>query len=71
MLVAMVDRVLSLLDKPGMMAVVADSVDWATAFPRTDPSKTISRFISMGLTSSLVSVIIEFLEEREMTVKFN
>ena len=72
MLVAMVDRVLGLLDKPGMMrAVIAASVDWASAFSRTDPTKTISRFISMGLRSSLVSVIIEFLEEREITVKFN
>ena len=71
MLVAMVDRVLGLLDKPGMKAVIAASVDWASAFSRTDPTKTVSRFVAMGLRSSLVSVIIEFLEEREMTVKFN
>ena len=71
MLVALVDRVLGLLDKPGMRAVIAASVDWASAFSRTDPTKTISKFISMGLRSSLVSVLIEFLEEREMIVKFN
>ena len=71
MLVAMVDRVLGLLDKPGMKAVIAASVDWASAFSRTNPTKTVSRFVAMGLRSSLVSVIIEFLEEREMTVKFN
>ena len=71
MLMALVDRVLGLLDKPGMRAVIAASVDWASAFSRTDPTKTISKFISMGLRSSLVSILIEFLEECEMKVKFN
>ena len=44
---------------------------FTSAFSRTDPTKTISKFISMGLRWSLVSVLIEFLEEREMVVKFN
>ena len=55
MIVAMMDRVLSLLDKPGMRAVIAAAVDWASAFSRTDPTKTITKFISMGLRSSLYS----------------
>ena len=71
MIVAMMDRVLSLLDKPGMRAVIASSVDWTSAFSQTDPTLTITRFISMGLRSSLVSVVIEFLQEREMIVKYN
>ena len=71
MIVAMMDRVLSLLDEPGMRPVIASSVDWASAFSRTDPTLTITRFISMGLRSSLVSVVIEFLQEREMIVKYN
>ena len=41
MLVLMVDRILSLLDRPGMRAVIKASVDWASAFSRTDPTKTI------------------------------
>ena len=71
MLVWMIDRVLSLLDKPGMRAVIKASVDWASAFSRTDPTKTISKYIAMGLRPSLVNVLIDFLEDRHMSVKFN
>ena len=71
LIVALMDRVLSLLDKPGMRAVVAAAVDWASAFSRTDPTKTITKFVNMGLRSSLVSILIEFIEERQMSVKFN
>ena len=71
LIVALVDRVLSLLDKPGMRAVVAAAVDWASAFSRTDPTKTITKFVNMGLRSSLVNILIEFIEERQMSVKYN
>ena len=67
----MLDRVLSLLNKPGMRAVIKASVDWASAFSRTDPTKTISKFIAMGLRSSIVNVLIDFLEDRHMSVKYN
>ena len=67
----MVDRVLSLLDRPGMRAVIAASVDWASAFSRTDPTITITKFINMGVRSSLVNILIEFLEDRQMSVSFN
>ena len=36
LIVALVDRVLSLLEKPGMQVVVAAAMDWASAFSRTD-----------------------------------
>ena len=71
LVVKLLDRVLSLLDKPGMRAVVAASVDWASAFSRTDPTKTVTKFIKMGVRSSIVNILIEFLEDRQMTVKFN
>ena len=71
LIVKLVDRVLSLLDKPGMRAVVSASVDWASAFSRTDPTKTVTKLINMGLRPSLVSVIIKFLENRHMSVNFN
>ena len=71
LIVAMVDRVLSLLDKPGMRAVIAASVDWASAFSRTDPTITITKFINMGVRSSLVNILIELLEDRQMSVSFN
>ena len=71
LVVKLMDRVLSLLDKPGMRAVIAASVDWASAFSRTDPTKTVAKFIKMGVRPSIVNVLIEFLEDRQMSVKFN
>ena len=71
MLVLMIDRILSQLDKPGMRAVVKASVDWASAFSRTDPTKTITKFIQMGIRPSLTNVLIDFLEDRHMSVCFN
>ena len=37
LIVMMMDRVLQMLDKPGMSAVVATAVDWMGAFDRLDP----------------------------------
>ena len=71
LLVAMIDRILGQLDKVGMRAVFKASVDWASAFSRTDPTITITKFIKMGVRPSLINILIEFLEERQMTVKFN
>ena len=71
MLVLMIDRILGLLDKPGMRAVIKASVDWASAFSRTDPTKTITKFIKMGIRPSLTNVLIDFLEDRQMSVYFN
>ena len=71
LIVRLMDRVLSLLDKPGMRAVICAAVDWASAFSRTDPTKTVTKLINMGLRPSLVSVIIKFLENRQMSVNFN
>ena len=48
MIVAMVDRVLQLLDKPGMSAVVATAVDWMGSFDRLDPTITIVKLVSWG-----------------------
>ena len=70
-IVWMMDRVQKLLDKPGMLAVVLASVDWSDAFSRTDPTKTIQKLISLGLRSSLIPIIIEFLQDRVMSLKFN
>ena len=71
MLVLMIDRILSLLDRPGMKAVIKASVDWASAFSRTDPTETINKFLKLGVRPSIVNVLIDFLDNRQMTVKFN
>ena len=71
LLVAMMDRILGALDKPGMAAVIRSAADWASAFDRTDPTKSISKFIKMGVRPSLVPILMDFLTDRKMSVKFN
>ena len=71
MIVCMIDRIKSLLDKPGMRAVVAASTDWAAAFSRTDPTLSIKKMIKMGIRESLIPILIQFLSDRQMTVNFN
>ena len=72
MIVALVDRVLALLDThPDKSAVILSGVDWASAFARGDPTKTVTKFISLGLRPSLVALLISYFSDRKMKVKFN
>ena len=41
MIVWMMDRVIWMLDQPGISAVFSACVDWKDAFSRTDPTKTV------------------------------
>ena len=68
----MVDKVLKLLDTvEGKAAVIASMVDWSAAFDRQDPTKAIEKFLKLGLRSSLIQILVSYLQERKMTVKFN
>ena len=71
MLVLIIDIILGLLDKPGMRAEVKASVVWASAFLRTDPTRTITKFIQMGIWPSVTNVPIDFFKDRQMYVCFN
>ena len=71
LLVMMMDKVLSLLDEPGMSAVVFGAVNWSGAFDRQDPTITIMKMIKMRVRSSIIMIIMEFLEDKEMSAKFN
>ena len=68
MIVMMMDRVLKLLDKPGMSAVVMGSVDWTGAFDREDPTITIIKMIRMGVRSSIIPIIMQFLKDRKIKI---
>ena len=70
MIVMMMDRVLKMLDKPGISAVIMGSLDWSSAFERQDATITIIKMIRMGVRSSIIPIIMEFLEDRKMCVKF-
>jgi hypothetical protein len=60
MIVMMMDRVLKLLDKPGMSVVVMGSLDWSGAFDRQDATITIIKMIRMGVRPSIIPIIMEF-----------
>ena len=72
MLVCYLDRILKLLDQnPDKSAIIALSLDWASAFDRQDPTIAIKKFLQMGVRESLVPLIANYLTDRKMTVKFN
>ena len=73
MIVCYVDRILKLLDKYSdrSAAVIAASVDWAVAFDRQDPTLGIQKFIKLGVRPSLIPLLISYLTDRKMKVKFN
>ena len=72
MMVCMVDRILKLLDsKTKSAAVIATMIDWSNAFDRQDPTLAIKKFIKLGVRASLIPVLISYLQDRKMRVKFN
>ena len=65
LIVSYVDRVLKLLDSQrGKSAVIA------AAFDRVDPTLAITKFIQMGLRPSLILILISYMTDRKMIVKF-
>ena len=72
MLVCMLDRILRQLDAhPNKSAVIAASLDWSAAFDRQDPTLAIKKFIQIGVRSSLIPLLISYLSNRQMKVRFN
>ena len=72
MIVCLVNRVLQLLDTyRDHTAVIAACIDWAAAFDRQDPTLSIKSFIEIGVRPSLIPILISYLDDRKMQVKFN
>ena len=70
-LVYFLDRILKMLDSPkGKSAVIAASCDWSEAFDRQDPFITTVKFIKLNLRPSLVTVLISYMSNRKMIVKW-
>ena len=64
----------SLLDnnyKGDVFAVVATFVDWNNAFPRQCPKLGIECFIKNGVCPSLIPVIINYFQDRNMSFKWH
>ena len=47
------------------------SYDWSGAFDRVDPTLAAINLVKIGIRSRIVKVLIDFLNERKMTVKMN
>ena len=70
----MLHRILSVLDnnsKGKIFAVVANLVDWNNAFPRQCPMLGIESFIKNGVRPSLIPVLINYFQDRNMSVKWH
>ena len=72
-IVNIVDRISKLLDSNSTTspAVIVGLADWRGAFDRQDPTITINKFIQLGVRSSLIPVLIDYLRNRQMKVKLN
>ena len=70
----MIHRILSVLDnnsKGDIFAVVANLIDWNSAFPRQCQKLGIESFISNGVRPSLIPVLTNYFQNRKMSVKWH
>ena len=73
-LIQMLHRILSVLDnnsKGDTFAVVANLIDWNNAFPRQCPKLGIESFIHNGVRPALIPVLINYFQDRQMSVKWH
>ena len=73
-LIQMIHRILTVLDNNSrreIFAVVASLIDWKDAFPRQCPKLGIESFIQNGVRPSLIPLLINYFQGREMSVKWH
>ena len=73
-LIRMINRILTALDnnsKIEVFAVVANLIDWSKAFPRQCPQLGVESFIKNGVRPSLIPVLVNYFQNRKMTVKWH
>ena len=73
-LIKMLHRILSVLDnnsKKETFAIVANLIDWNNAFPRQCPKLGIESFMRNGVRPALIPVLINYFQDRKMSVKWH
>ena len=73
-LIKMIHRVLTVLDNNSRretFAVVANLIDWNSAFPRQCPKLGVQSFIKNGVRPSLIPLLINYFQDRQMSVKWH
>ena len=69
----MLHEILLVLDnnsKGDIFAVVANLIDWNNAFPRQCPTLGVRSFLENGVRPSLIPLLINYFEDRQMSVKW-
>ena len=70
-LVNMINKILSDTDTPEVTAVLATFVDWKDAFPNQCPKLGIEAFQKCGVRNSLIPILINYLQDRSITIKWH
>ena len=72
-LIKLIHRILTALDKNTKretFAVVANMIDWNSAFPRQCPKLGIQSFLENGVRPSLIPLLTNYFQDRHMSVKW-
>ena len=72
-LVKMINKILEDTDNNNnseVNAILATMVDWKEAFPRQCPKLGIEAFIKCGVRGSLIPLLVNYLQDRKMKVKW-
>ena len=73
-LISMIHRILTALgnnSRRETFAVVANLIDWNNAFPRQCLKLGIESFMQNGVRPALIPVLINYFQDREMSVKWH
>ena len=73
-LIKMIHRILTVLDNNSRretFAVVANLIDWNSAFPRQCPKLGIQSFMKNGVRPSLIPTLVNYFQDRRMSVKWH
>ena len=73
-LIKLVHRILTALDtnsRRETFAVVANLIDWNSAFPRQCPVLGVQSFIKNGVRPSLIPLLVNYFQDRQMTVSWH
>ena len=73
-LIKMLHRILEALDKNSKrqtFAVIANFIDWQSAFPNQCHKLGIESFMRNGVRPSLIPLMINYFQDRKMSVKLN
>ena len=73
-LIKLVHRILTSLDnnsKGETFAVIANLIDWNSAFPRQCPKLGVQSFMDNGVRPSLLPLLVNYFQDRQMSVSWH